>query len=328
MRIVFLAFLVAGHVTLSRADGEESQVARSSPLRPFAVSAAQGDVEAVSLLGKALVRPQFSDEVLAQREQELAAARGQSEADPNDADALIWVGRRLAYLGRYREAIDVFTTGVNRFPKDARFLRHRGHRWITLREFGRALADLDAAARLTRGKRDQVEPDGLPNARNIPVGSLKSNICYHLGLAWYLKGDFERALPVYQRCAIEASNPDRLVSVSHWLYMTLRRLGRPKDADHVLEAISSGLDVIENVAYHKLLLMYRGEIAPEELLAERMDGNDRPTILYGIGNWYLYNGEPERARELFRRIVTDANWPAFGFIAAEAELAREGGNAP
>ena len=285
-------------------------------------------IEAISLTGKPLVRPQFSEEIRAQREQELADARMRSEADPADADALIWVGRRLAYLGRYREAIDVFTTGIERFPKDARFLRHRGHRWITLREFGRALADLDAAARLTRGKRDQIEPDGLPNARNIPLTSLKSNICYHLGLAWYLKGDFERALPVYQRCAIAASNPDRLVSVTHWLYMTLRRLGRPKDADHVLEAISSGLDVVENVAYHKLLLMYRGEIAPEELLAERMDGNDRPTILYGIGNWYLYNGQPDRARELFRSVVGDGNWPAFGYIAAESELAREGGNAP
>src|SRR5688500_9829578 len=104
--------------------------------------------------------------------------------------------------------------------------------------------------------------------------------------------------------------------------MTLRRLGQPKEAEHVLEPIAAGLDVIENVAYHKLLLMYRGDIAVEELLAEKMDGNDRPTVLYGIGNWYLYNGEPARARELFKRVVDSDPWPAFGTIAAEAELAR------
>jgi tetratricopeptide (TPR) repeat protein len=288
-----------------------------------AALAQSGDREAVSLTGQALIRPALPAETLAEREEQLAAARAALEANPDSAEALIWVGRRLAYLGRFREAIDVFTTGVNRFPRDARFLRHRGHRWITLRELGRAIADLDAAARLMRGKPDQVEPDGLPNDRNVPLTSLKSNICYHLGLAWYLKGEFERALPVYQRCAIEATNPDRLVSVSHWLYMTLRRLGRPRDADHVLEAIHPGLDVVENVAYHKLLLMYRGEIAPEELLAEPMDGNDGPTILYGIGNWYLYNGQPQRAREVFKRVIETGIWPAFGFIAAEAELTRE-----
>lgn len=281
------------------------------------------EVEAISLSGRRLLRPVFPPEVAEQRERELAAARAELEANPGSADALIWVGRRLAYLGRYREAIETFTAGVNRFPRDARFLRHRGHRYITVREFGRAIADLDRAARLMRGKPDQIEPDGLPNARNIPVSSLKSNICYHLGLAWYLKGEFERALPVFQRCAIEASNPDRLVSVAHWLYMTYRRLGRQKEAEHVLEPVSSGLDVVENFAYHKLLLMYRGEIAVEELLAERMSGNDRPTMLYGIGNWYLYNGQPDRAREIFRQVVEDANWAAFGSIAAEAELVRE-----
>ena len=280
-------------------------------------------IEATSLRGRPLHRPEFLPEVLARREQQLAEAREELARNPDSADALIWVGRRLAYLARYREAIEVFDEGVRRFPDDARFLRHRGHRYITVRELDRAVADLQKAAELVSGKRDEVEPDGLPNARNIPVTSLKSNICYHLGLAHYLKGDFERALPVYRRCAVEATNPDRLVSVSHWLYMTLRRLGQPQDAEVVLEAVMPGLDVIENVAYHKLLLMYRGEIAPDELLSEPMDGNDLPTILYGIGNWYLYNGDVARAEETFRRILAGGNWPAFGYIAAEAELARE-----
>ena len=76
----------------------------------------------------------------------------------------------------------------------------------------------------------------------------------------------------------------------------------------MLEPVSAGFDVIENVAYHKLLLMYRGEIAPEELLGEPMEGNDRPTILYGVGNWRFYNGEPARAHELFERIVASDPW--------------------
>lgn len=272
--------------------------------------------------GKPLVRPALADDVRAKREAELAAARDTYEKNPHDADAAIWLGRRTAYLGRYREAIDVFTEAIRKHPGDARLYRHRGHRWITVREFDRAIADLVKAERLTRGKADEIEPDGLPNARNTPIGSLQSNICYHLGLAHYLKGDFERALRVYEPCNKTSTNADRLVSLTHWRYMALRRLNRGEEAERVLAPVSSSLDVIENAAYHKLALMYRGEIAPEELLNADPATTDGVTILYGIGNWYLYNGQPEKARPLFEKIVAGDQWAAFGFVAAEADLAR------
>ena len=257
------------------------------------------------------------DAVRQQREQELAAARANYEKDPNDADALIWYGRRTAYLGRYREAIDIFTDGIRRHPRDARMLRHRGHRWITLRQFDRAIEDLSKAASLIRGTEDQIEPDGLPNARNIPTSTLQSNIWYHLGLAHYLRGDFDKALAAYRECLSVSKNPDGVVSASHWLYMIHRRMGNVKEAEKVLEPISTDMDVIENQAYHKLLLMYRGEIAPEELVGEA-----DAAVQYGVANWYLYNGQPELARLLFQRIVAERDWAAFGTIAAEAELKR------
>jgi tetratricopeptide (TPR) repeat protein len=264
--------------------------------------------------------PPMSPEIRAQREQELAIARAAYEKNPNDAGAIIWLGRRTAYLGDYRRAIEIFSEGVRKHPDDARMLRHRGHRWITLREFDKAIADLTKAADLVRGKSDEIEPDGLPNARNIPLTTLQSNIWYHLGLAHYLKHDFEKALDAYRECMTVSKNPDGVVSTSHWLYMTLRRLGRPADAERVLEPISSDMEVIENIAYHKLLLMYRGEIAPEELAGEDPSTVDGATILYGVGNWHLYNGEPERGRPVFERVTSGNQWAAFGFIAAETEL--------
>lgn len=266
--------------------------------------------------------PPMSPEIRAQRESELAAARAAYEANPEDADALIWLGRRTAYLGNYREAVDVFTEGVRKHPRDARMLRHRGHRWITLRQFDRAVADLTKAAELVRNTPDVIEPDGLPNARNLPLTTLQSNIWYHLGLAHYLRGDFERALDAYRECMKVSTNPDGVVSTSHWLYMTLRRLGRPEEAERVLEPISNDMEIIENTAYHKLLLMYRGEVAAEEMAGEDPNTVDGATILYGVGNWYLYNGEPERARPVFARIVAGPQWSSFGFIAAESELHR------
>ena len=265
----------------------------------------------------------MSAETRALHERNLAEARAAYDANPGSADAIIWLGRRTAYLGRYAEAIDIFTMGVDRHPRDARMYRHRGHRWITLRQFDRAIADLNQAASIVRGRPDEIEPDGLPNARNIPLTTLQSNIWYHLGLAHYLKGDFERALNAYREGLDVSKNPDGVVSTSHWLYMTLRRLGRPGEAEKVLEPISNDMEIIENAGYHKLLLMYRGEVSPDELEAGQ-DPNtvDGATILYGIGNWWLYGGQPERARPIFLRVMQGPQWSAFGYIAAETDLQR------
>ena len=80
------------------------------------VAAAQPPREATSLLGKPLVSPPVADSVRARLEADLAAARSALDRAPADPDARIWVGRRLAYLGRYRDAIAMFTAGVERFP--------------------------------------------------------------------------------------------------------------------------------------------------------------------------------------------------------------------
>src|SRR5688500_13981092 len=281
------------------------------------------EIEAMSLLGQPLARPVLAEETRRRYEEALAEARQRNYADPGDADAIIWLGRRTAYLGRYRDAIEIYTRGIQRHPGEARLYRHRGHRYITIRELDRAIADLERAAALTRGDDDEIEPDGLPNARNTPTSTLQSNIWYHLGLAYYLKGDFEQALRAYRACMDVSKNPDMLVATSHWLYMTLRRLGRDAEAARVLEPIRPDLDVIENGAYHRLLLMYKGDQPVDSLLVTSSSAAlDDVTTAYGVGNWYLYNGNRARAEQIFERIVAAGNWAAFGAIAAEAELSR------
>ncbi len=283
--------------------------------------AMQRPVEATSLLGQPLYRPVLDEEFRQRQEALLATALEDLEDRPEDPDAIIWVGRRQAYLGRYEQAIGFYSGGIGLHPEEPRFYRHRGHRWISVRRLDRAIADFERAAELIAGTADEVEPDGLPNDRGIPTSTLHTNVWYHLGLAHYLQHDFERALEAYRHCLEASKNPDMLVATSHWLYMTLRRLGR--DASEVLEPIHADLDVIENHAYHQLLLMYRGERDPEEMLAEARGQGEASlaTSGYGIGNWFFYNDDRERASKIFREIVATEAWPSFGYIAAEAELA-------
>jgi tetratricopeptide (TPR) repeat protein len=294
-------------------------------LLPAAQAAAQNDGrEATSLLGKPLMRPEPAAESRAALEKNLADARAAYQRAPEDADAIIWLGRRLAYLGRYREAIEVFSEGARKHPNDARMYRHRGHRHITVREFDNAIRDLQRAAALERDQPDEIEPDGAPNRYNIPTSTLQSNIWYHLALAYYLKHDFEKALPAWRETLNVSRNDDMLVATSDWLYMTYRRLGRTQDAASVLSPIHKDMRILENEAYHKRLLMYKGEIQPDNVLAfDNPDPVQVATFGYGVANWYLYNGQRERANALFQRILEGRNWSAFGFIAAEAELARK-----
>ena len=254
--------------------------------------------------------------------QQLAEAEASLAKNPDSADALIWVGRRQAYLARYDDAIATFTRGIAKFPQDARFYRHRGHRYITTRQFQKAIDDFEKAVALTRGKPDEVEPDGQPNARNIPTSTLQTNIWYHLGLAYYLTGNFDAAARAYAEDLKINPNDDNLVAVTHWAYMTARRRGRDDEARRLLDPIRKDLNVIENGSYHRLLLMYKGEIPESEIMKTVEAGLELVTTGYGVGNWHFYNGRTAEARKVWERIVATDQKAAFGYIAAEAELKR------
>lgn len=278
--------------------------------------------EATSLLGQPLFAPEMAPERRAQFEEKLALARSEFEGNPDNAEAIIWLGRRTAYLGRYREAISLFTQGLRKHPTDARLYRHRGHRYLTVRELDPAIADLEEAARLVAGQPDEVEPDGMPNPSNIPRSTLQSNIWYHLGLAYYLKGDFARADRAFTECLAVSRNDDMLVATLNWLYLSRRRHGEHAAAAKLLERVHPEMEILENASYHKLLLLHKGELEPEALLARAEDDLERATLGYGVGAWYLLKGQGERARTVFEGILAGGLWPAFGFLAAEAELAR------
>ena len=281
----------------------------------------QDSPEATSLLGKPLFRPPVPEASRAKMEAEAASAFEAAQREPS-ADNIIWLGRRTGYLQKFREAIQIYSGGLRLYPEEPRLLRHRGHRYITVREFDSAITDLERAAALVKGKPDEVEPDGQPNARGIPTSTLHSNIWYHLALARYLKGDNVRAVEDWRRTRDAGKNPDNLVSASNWLYLSLRRAGRDADAKAVLEPITATLDVIENGSYHSLLLLYKGERSAPELLKSAPDGASGTAVRYGVSAWYLANEDRGTAMKIWERILTGPDWPSFGYVAAEADMAR------
>ncbi|MCH2182349.1 MAG: hypothetical protein MK108_10120 [Mariniblastus sp.] len=273
-----------------------------------------------SPLGREWMAPEPSPALLEQYHQ----ARQRFEEDRMNADLEIWFGRFTAYQGLHRQAIEIYTEGLQRHPQDARFLRHRGHRHISLRQIDHAIGDLRRAAILVEGQPDQIEPDGMPNAQNRPVSSLHTNIWYHLGLAYYLKNDLSKAVAAYQKGLAASQNDDMRVAFTHWLYMSYRQMGNREKASRALDIIHEKMDVIESFDYYELCLFYQGRRTLKQMEARRPadSAGASDALRYGMANWHLYQGDAKRGRALMKEISRSPAWSSFGCIAAEASWQR------
>lgn len=289
-------------------------------LKPRGALAGAPKAEATSLLGRPLYATPPGAEAKKKMEDDLAKATAEFVKNPDSPAAIVWLGRRTAYLGRFREAIDIYTRGIAKFPRDAALLRHRGHRYISVREFDKAVADLSRAAALVQGRPDQPEPS---SAAGGPAGSLQFNVWYHLGLAHFLKGEFMEAYKAYRECLkVSKGNDENLAAATDWAVLTLRKLGNDAEAKRLLEPITAAMKVVENRAYLNRLLMYKGVYSPEDLLRTGGGAVDLATYGFAVGQEYLLRGEKDKARLVFERVTAGPQWPAFGYIGAEAELAR------
>ena len=227
-------------------------------------------------------------------------ARARAVADSTSAELLMQLGIRQAAFWQFREAIQSFTRAIALTPRNAMLYRWRGHRYLSVRELDRALADF---------------------ARGLALDSANYGIWYHLGVVRFVRGDFNGAAAAFARAQPMAPDAGELAGATDWLWMSLARAGRRAEADAMLARRPDSLETTN--AYRQRLRLYRGEIAPDSVLtAADTAGVAVATLSYGVGNWYLVSGDTARARQWFQRAVASGGWAAFGFIAAEAELRR------
>ena len=254
-------------------------------------------------------------------EKNLKIAYENFNQNPN-SDNLIWIGRRHAYLGNYESAIKYFSQGISNYPLDARFYRHRGHRLITNRCFERAINDLKKAANLSNNKLNEIEPDGLPNALNIPTSTLKGNIYYHLGLAYYFESRLKDAMLAFEKCIELSKNNDSFVAAANWLYIIYYQLNKINKADKLLAKIDNQMNLIENNSYLIILNLYKDSNSLIEIEKKifKEESLNNITVAFGLGNFYLLKGETEKAYKIYNLITNSDQWSSFAYIGAEVML--------
>ncbi len=228
--------------------------------------------------------------------------------DARATDAVLARAAALAAGWQFRRAIDEYTRALAaQRDADAMLLRWRGHRWLSVRAFDAAEADLALAA--------GYDPSNY-------------GAWYHLGIIHFINGRWSNAADAFRAAMPLAPNPGEFSGSTDWLWMTLMRAGRTHEATALLDdarrqvVARAELTPVGN-AYDTRLRLYRGEITPEQVFtAADTAATQVATLSYGVGNWYLVRGDTVRARDWFERAVWSGGWAAFGAIVAEVELER------
>jgi tetratricopeptide (TPR) repeat protein len=267
-----------------------------------------------SLIGTSLRNPAWSPETLAFLEKDVEIARAAMKIAPEREDSYIWLGRRLAYLNRFDEAIAVFTQGLERFPDSYKLLRFRGRKLARSRQFDAALADYARGIALIEPLQDSYEPDGIVNARNQFLGSYRSNLhYYHAQTSWAI-GDYATTLAGMERSAREplVQNQDHQVAIRYWRYLALRKLGRHDEAAQAVADTPAGLELLENDSYYDGVRYLQGALAEDVVLARK-----DPVSSFAVAMQHLFQGDAAGADALLERIILDSPQ---GFWPAETEL--------
>ena len=230
----------------------------------------------------------------------VARAQAAVAGDPRNVPLLIQLGIAQSGARQFRQAITTFTRGLELEPNNAMLYRWRGHRYLSVREYDRAIADFH---------------------RGLSLDSANYGIWYHLGVWRFIHGDFIAAAAAFARAQPVAPDAGELAGSVDWRWMSLARAGRNAAADSLLRARPDSLQT--GNAYRQRLRLYRGEIGADAVFTPA-DTSDvaAATLSYGVGNWYLVRGDTATARTWFERAIRSGGWPAFGFMAAEADLRR------
>jgi len=232
----------------------------------------------------------------------IARAQAVLDADPRSVPKHIALATAQSGARQFREAIATLTSGLTIAPTDPMLLRWRGHRYLSVREFDRARADL------TRG---------------FAIDSTNYGILFHLGVLRVIEGDFAGAAELFVRAQPRAPNAGELAGSTDWLWLSLARAGRLAEANLMLARRPDSLPAPPGYAYATRLRLYRGELTPTTLFSPADTADVQvATLSYGLGGWYMARGDTASARAAWQRAVRSGGWPGFGFIVSEAELKR------
>ncbi len=280
-------------------------------------SQSEPTAQAYSLTGKPLYSNTSNVKSLAKSDSLIRLIQSKLPLSEND---YIEIGRQLVATTRYKEAVENYTNGLNQFPNSFKLLRLRGHRYLTLRKLDLAGIDLLKARKLIKAQPDSWEVD----AEGKKTDTYQHQIEYHLGVYYFLNKSYKEAVATFEKSLKEAHQANEIVGTTDWLYNAYQRNGEKNKAEQLLTTITLDFKTDQDQAYFRRVMLYKGVIKPNELVNEALPiekmSIQEVTKLYGLANWYGFQGNKQKAKELYAKITQSTSWPAFAYLASEIEL--------
>ena len=282
----------------------------------------------ISLLGKPLFYTIPDDEETINSRRKLAALIEESLSSmKREPDEPGHYGRAgfYAWLLRDLEAsLEIFDKGTESCPESYELYWYKTLLKTTMRDLTGAIADAERAVVLIKGKPDH----GLdmrvfmhPDPRRYYPSTIHYMIWYHLGMAYYLSGDLEKAKQAYIECGSFIYGNDSLVSRSCWFYPVLRELGEHDQAEALMAEIDDDIKIIADLPYREQSLLFKGALSVADVQAN-VDSEGKLNICqeYAIGYWHYTRGDLDKAKVFFARVCESPEIGVYVQIAAEAKL--------
>ena len=284
-------------------------------LLPLSLSAQapKAKAEGITLLGSPMMAQADASGRIAKADEELKQA-------PLNPELLLAAGRARDGSLRFSESVQLYSKAIAVAPGDPRFYRMRGHRYISLRKFPEAIADLEKVRALA--------PSSFEGA-------------YYLGLAYYLNGAHNDAANEFARCVNMAGKPDDhartlpkgmpscatlhqnlefLVGLADWHWRALSRANRAAEARDVLKAVPAGATIRDSVSSYRALLFHQGTMKEAEVLEGLTEGS-YANAASALALSHMLAKRTAPACGLWKKAAAQP-WQNFGAIAAEVELAQ------
>lgn len=228
-------------------------------------------------------------------------AMAAAKADPENVEKWIALGRAYRRQNMFREAIEAYSIGMEHNPFYPLLYRHRGHSYLNTGRYYEAVGDFEVALRL--------DPSNFES-------------WYHQGVSFFMIGQYARTEWTMRQGLDMVTGSADITCTTDWLWRSLARQGKMDEAAQVISGYDTSKQPSGAMDYFRALQVYKGDITPEEALADH-----KVTTDYGVVNYYLVNGKQEEALAVAKAALEryrEREWAAFGYRGCEVELEKLG----
>ena len=245
-------------------------------------------------------------------------------------DSATWYARLLGYQGLPKDAIEVLTVALKKYPDAPKLLRHRAHRYFSIREFDKSIEDGLRAAKLYENKpleREKLGP--FPASPDV----VQFYTYYHLGQAYFAKHDFDAAAKWFHRAGEigeGTGGPPDVTASLYWEYLSLARGTHYAAAKELLKNYDIDLydlrDNSEGNNYFDGIQLFKKLRDPLDFYSERDTGKAfstsdgiKSSTSYTLAQYYILRAEYDKAKPHLRKAMEIPTWSYFARIQAEAD---------